>query len=154
MWIHEWPRSDAAVGFVEPIVFARMPATGEAITHIFSIVLTPVSVKKAMKRIEDDKKVWRGNEKLRAKRGADGSAADAADWEALERQEEEIVAGHGEFRYGAYLTVTAPDEAKLDQAIAGMRNALARAGMEPQILYCQQAEALMVNALPIGLGMK
>lgn len=154
MWIHEWPRSDAAVGFVEPIVFARMPSTGEAITHIFSIVLTPVSVKKAMKRIEDDKKVWRGNEKLRAKRGADGSAADAADWEALERQEAEIVAGHGEFRYGAYLTVTAPDEAKLDQAIAGMRNALARAGMEPQILYCQQAEALMVNALPIGLGMK
>lgn len=154
MWIHEWPRSDTAVGFVEPIVYARMPSTGEAITHILSIVLTPVSVKKAMKRIEDDKKVWRGNESLRAKRGMDGSAADAADWDALERQEEEIVAGHGEFRYGAYLTVTAPDEERLDQAIAGMRNALARAGMEPQILYCQQAEALMVNALPIGVGMK
>lgn len=154
MWIHEWPRSDAAVGFVEPIVFARTPGTGEPITHIFSIVLTPVSVKKAMKRIEDDKKVWRGNEVLRAKRGRDGSAADAADWEALERQEEEIVAGHGEFRYGAYLTISAPNEAALDEASAGMRNALARAGMEPQILYCQQAEALMVNALPIGLGMK
>jgi len=154
MWIHEWPRSNTAVGFVEPIVFARMPATGEAITHILSIVLTPVSVKKAMRRIEDDKKVWRGNERLRAKRGVDGSAADAADWEALELQEEEIVAGHGEFRYGAYLTVSASDEEKLDQAVAGMRNALARAGMEPQILYCQQAEALMVNVLPIGLGMK
>ena len=153
MWIHEWPRSDTVVCFVEPIVFARMPSTGEAISHILSIVLTPVSVKKAMRRIEDDKKVWRGNERLRAKRGVDGSAADAADWDALERQEEEIVAGHGEFRYGAYLTVTAPDEEKLDQAIAGMRNTLARAGMEPQILYCQQAEALMVNALPIGLGM-
>ncbi|MGN6221661.1 MAG: SCO6880 family protein [Microbacterium sp.] len=153
MWIHEWPRSETAVGFVEPLVFARTPSTGEAITHIFSIVLTPVSVKKALHRIEDDKKIWRGNEKLRAKRGVDGSAADAADWEGLERQEEEIVAGHGEFRYGAYLTVSAHDEEKLDQAIAGMRNALARAGMEPQILYCQQAEALMVNALPIGLGM-
>ncbi|MGC5224917.1 SCO6880 family protein [Micromonospora sp. DT81.3] len=154
MWIHEWPRSDAAIGFVEPVVFARMPSTGEAITHILSVVLSPVSVKKAMRRIEDDKKIWRGNEKLRAKRGVDGSAADAADWDALERQEEEIVAGHGEFRYGAYLTVTAPDEERLDQSVAGMRNALARAGMEPQILYCQQAEALMVNALPIGVGMK
>jgi hypothetical protein len=29
-----------------------------------------------------------------------------------------------------------------------------RAGMEAQVLYCQQAEALMVNALPIGMGMK
>jgi hypothetical protein len=113
-----------------------------------------VPVSKALKRIRDEKKVWRGNEKLRAKRGADGSAADAADWDALEKQEQEIVAGHGEFRYGAYITVTAPDEERLDQAIAGMRNALSRAGMEAQILYCQQAEALMVNALPVGLGMK
>lgn len=154
MWIHEWPRSDAAVGFVAPIVFARQPRTGEAVTHILSLVLTPVPVSKALKRIRDEKKVWRGNEGMRAKRGADGSAADAADWEALEKQEEEIVAGHGEFRYGAYLTISARDEERLDQATAGMRNALARAGMEAQILYCQQAEALMVNALPVGLGMK
>lgn len=154
MWIHEWPRSDAPVGFVSPVVFARMPSTGEAVTHIFTIVLTPVSVRAARKRIEQDKKVWRGNEKLRAKRGADGSAADLADWDALVKQEEELVAGHGEFRYGAYLTVTARDEESLNQSIAGMRNALARAGMEAQILYCQQAEALMVNALPLGVGMK
>jgi hypothetical protein len=98
--------------------------------------------------------VWRGNETLRAKRGADGSAADAADWRALEQREQEITRGHGEFHYGAYLTVTARNEEQLDQAIAGMRNALSRAGMEAQILYCQQAEALMVNALPVGLGMK
>ena len=50
--------------------------------------------------------------------------------------------------------MTAPDEEQLDQALAGMRNALAQAEMEAQILYCQQAEALMVNAIPIGLGMR
>jgi hypothetical protein len=154
MWVHEWPRSDTSVGFVEPVVFARMPSSGEPITHIFSIVLTPVSDKKALKRIADDKKVWKGNEELRRKRGVAGSAADEADWLALEDQERQIAAGHGEFRFGAYLTITAPDEDRLDQAVAGMRNALARAQMEAQILYCQQAEALMVNALPIGLGMK
>lgn len=154
MWIHEWPRSDAAVGFISPLVFARHPVTGEAVTHILSIVLTPVPVNKALKRIREEKKVWRGNEKLRAKRGADGSAADEADWLALEKQEDELVAGHGEFRYGAYLTVTAADEDALEQSIAGARNALSRAGMEAQILYCQQAEALLVNALPLGLGMK
>lgn len=154
MWIHEWPRSDAPVGFVAPLVFARHPGTGTAVTHIFSLILTPVPVGKALKRIREEKKVWRGNQKLRAKRGADGSAADAADWDALEKQEQEIVEGHGEFRYGGYLTVSAADEEHLDQAIAGARNALSRAGMEAQILYCQQAEALMVNALPIGQGMK
>lgn len=154
MWIHEWPRSDAYVGFISPVVFARHPHTGEAVTHILSLVLTPVPLKRALKRVRDEKKVWRGNEKLRAKRGVDGSAADEADWTALEKEEQELVAGHGEFRYGGYLTVSAPDEEQLDQAVAGMRNALAQAEMEAQILYCQQAEALMVNALPLGLGMK
>ncbi|WP_433585832.1 SCO6880 family protein [Microbacterium hydrocarbonoxydans] len=154
LWIHEWPRTDAYVGFVSPIVFARHPHTGEAVTHIFSIVLTPVPLKRALKRVRDDKKIWRGNERMRARRGADGSAADKADWDALEKEEEELVAGNGEFRYGAYLTVSARDEAQLDQAVAGMRNALVQAEMEAQILYCQQAEALMVNALPLGLGMR
>lgn len=154
LWIHEWPRGDAPVGFVSPVVFARHPHTGDAITHILSLVLTPVPVNKALKRIRDEKKVWRGNEKLRAKRGADGSAADAADWDALEKQEQEIVSGQGEFRYGGYLTVSAPDEERLDHALAGIRNALSRAGMEAQVLYCQQAEALMTNAIPTGRGMK
>ncbi|GAA4345436.1 hypothetical protein GCM10023087_07450 [Microbacterium rhizosphaerae] len=154
LWIHEWPRSDAAVGFVSPIVFARHPVSGEAVTHILSIVLAPVPVSKALKRIRDEKRVWRGNERLRAKRGADGSAADEADWLALEKQEEEIVAGHGEFQYGGYLTITARDEETLDEAVAGMRNSLSRAGMEAQILYCQQAEALLLNALPLGMGLK
>ncbi len=154
MWIHEWPLSDAPVGFISPLVFARHPGNGESVTHILSIVLTPVPVHQALKRIRTEKKVWRGNERLRAKRRVDGSAADAADWEALQKQEEEIVEGHGEFRYGAYLTVTAAGHEELDRALAGTRNALSRAGMEAQTLYCQQAEALLVNALPLGTGMK
>jgi HPt (histidine-containing phosphotransfer) domain-containing protein len=72
----------------------------------------------------------------------------------LEQREQELVAGHGEFSYGAYLTVSADDEQSLEQAIAGARNALSVVGMEAQVLYCQQAEALLINALPLGLGMK
>jgi hypothetical protein len=154
MWIHEWPRSDAPVGFLAPLVFARHPVTNEAVTHILSIIATPVPVGRALKNIRDEKKVWRGNERLRAKRSTHGSIVDESDWLALEQREQELVAGHGEFSYGAYLTVSADTEQQLEQAIAGTRNALSVVGMEAQILYCQQAEALLVNALPLGLGMK
>jgi hypothetical protein len=154
LWIHEWPRSDAPVGFLAPLVFARHPVTNEAVTHILSVVAAPVPVGRALRQIRDEKKVWRGNERLRAKRGTQGSIVDESDWLALEQREQELVAGHGEFSYGAYLTVSAADEQTLEQAIAGARNALSVVGMEAQILYCQQAEALMVNALPLGLGMK
>jgi len=154
MWIHEWPRSDAPVGFLAPLVFARHPVTNEAVTHILSIVAAPVPVGRALRQIREEKKVWRGNERLRARRGTQGSIVDESDWLALEQREQELVAGHGEFSYGAYLTVSAADEETLDQAIAGARNALSVVGMEAQILYCQQAEALLINALPLGLGMK
>ena len=153
LWIHEWPRQDAPVGFLTPLVFARHPVTNEAVTHILSIIAAPVPVGRALRQIREDKKVWRGNERLRAKRGTHGSIVDEADWLALEQREQELVAGHGEFSYGAYLTVTAGSEPELEQAIAGARNALSVVGMEGQILYCQQAEALLVNALPLGLGM-
>lgn len=154
MWIHEWPRSMAQVGFIEPIVFARDPATDDAISHIFTLVLTPVSVKAALKRIRTEKKVWRGNQRLKAKRNDSDSAEDRADWQALEDQEESIVQGHGEYRYGGYLTVSAPTEERLASGIAGIRNAMSRVGMEGQILYCQQAEALLINAMPLGTGLK
>lgn len=154
MWIHEWPRMDSRVGFVEPVVFARDPVTGEAVTHIFSIVLTPVPVSKALKGIANEKKIWEGNAKLRARRGEDETAADNADWQALIDRENEIQAGQGQFSYGGYLTITARDEETLERAIAGARNAMSQVGMEGQILYCQQAEALLTNVLPLGLGMK
>lgn len=154
MWIHEWPRSMAQVGFIEPVVFARDPSTDEAVTHIFTLVLTPVSVKNALKRIRTEKKVWRGNQRVKARRNENDSAEDRADWQALEDQEESIVQGHGEYRYGGYLTVSAPTEERLASAIAGIRNSMSRVGMEAQILYCQQAEALLLNAMPLGMGLK
>tara|TARA_R100000365_G_C2748652_1_gene80995 strand:- start:1906 stop:3399 length:1494 start_codon:yes stop_codon:yes gene_type:complete len=154
LWIHEWPRTDAPVGFLEPVVFARHPVSNDAVAHVFTVVLTPVPVHKALKRIRDEKRIWNGNQRMRARRGQDGSISDEADWLALEQQEEEIVSGHGEYRYGGYLTVTARDERTLEQAVAGARNALLQQGMEAQVLYCQQAEALLVSALPLGWGMK
>ena len=154
LWIHEWPRAAAPVGFVNDLVFARHPVDGTAISHIFTAVLTPNPVAAALKRIRQEKKSWRANEKMRARRGDGGNAVDDADLRALEEQEIGLVQGHGEYSYGGYLTITAATETDLEQAVAGARNALSRAGMEAQILYAQQGQALLVNALPIGLGLK
>ena len=155
MWIHEWPRSDAPVGFVSPIVFARHAEhRGGDHAHPLHRAHPGVGVEGDEADRGREEGVARQREAPReARRGRVGRGRGG-----LGRAR---AAGAGDRRTGTassgtarYLTVTAPDEERLDQAIAGMRNALSRAGMEAQILYCQQAEALMVNALPIGLGMK
>ena len=152
-WIHEWPRLETFPGFTKHVVFATL-ADGAPIRHIFNIVESPVTIRDALKRIADAKKTWRYNAIIRAKRGLDESAADRAEWKALEEQEEQLVAGRGEYRYSAYLTITETSLDRLERASSAMRNALSRAGLEPQLLYAQQAEALLLNAFPTGKGMK
>lgn len=152
-WIHEWPRSDVSAGFVEPIIYARHPTTHQAIGHIFTIVLTPVPVQEAVKEIQKEKNSWDGNQRTKAKHGRHRTAADDDDYLVLQQREESLLRGDGMFKFGAYITVSATSKSDLNEAWAGMRNALAMSGMEPQVLHCQQAEALLVNAVPIGQGM-
>jgi len=154
MWIHEWPRTDTAPGFMQPVVFAQRADMAEAVSHIFSLVCEPVKTRAALREIERQKKTWMTNASLRLKRGQQVSELDNFEFEAIREREQEVVSGHGEFRFSGYLTVSAPDEATLSGAVAGIRNGLAQASLEPQVLFFQQAEALMMNALPTGGGMK
>jgi len=154
MWIHEWPRTDVVPGFVHPVVFAQRPHDGQAVSHMFTIVCSPVKVQKALQAIEREKNTWQTNMTAKQTRGRSMTAADEADWQALVEQERSIVLGHGKFMFSGYVTVSAEDEESLSMATSAMRNGMARAGLEPQILYFQQAEALFANALPAGGGMK
>jgi len=154
MWIHEWPRTDTAPGFMQPVVFAQRADMAEAVSHIFSLVCEPVKTRAALREIERQKKTWMTNASLRLKRGQQVSELDNFEFEAIREREQEVVSGHGEFRFAGYLTVSAADEAALSGAVAGIRNGLAQASLEPQVLFFQQAEALMMNALPTGGGMK
>jgi len=154
MWIHEWPRTDTAPGFMQPVVFAQRADMAQAVSHIFSIVCEPVKTRAALREIERQKKTWMTNASLRQKRGQLVSELDHFEFQAIREREQEVVAGHGEFRFAGYLTVSATDEQALNGAVAGIRNGLAQAALEPQVLYFQQAEALMMNALPTGGGLK
>lgn len=152
-WIHEWPRLETLPGFSSFVVFATLPDK-TPIRHVLNIVEAPVKLRDALKRIEDEKKTWRTNQTIRAKTGKPDSASDRAEWTALEEQEEELIAGRGEYRYSGYLTVTGTSLGDLERAASAMSSALARAGLEPQVLYDMQGEALLMNAFPTGRGVK
>ena len=88
-------------------------------------------------------------------RGESISASDQADWNALEdAPANDIVAGKASSPTAGTSPSLAVMKKNLERGIAGARNAMSQVGMEGQILYCQQAEALMTNVLPLGLGMK
>lgn len=152
-WIHQWPRMETYPGFLEHVFFAELP-NGEPVRHTFNLVSRPVGVDKALKRIDDEKKAWRANEKLRMKTGREVSEADKADWQNLLAQEQALVAGHGEVQFSAFLTVTGRTPQELEASCSAMRAAMSRSQLEAQVLYTQQAEAVLMSAYPTGLGMR
>lgn len=152
-WIKEWPRYETFPGFLSRLVFAKMQS-GRPVRHTFALIGSPVQVGEAMRRLDDEKRTWSSNADLRAKTGRPTSQADIADWEAIQQHEADLVAGQGELRFSAYLTVTALDRGDLDKESASMLNACSATGLEPRIIPWQQAEALMQVAYPSGLGMK
>lgn len=152
-WIQEWPRYDTFPGFMSRLVFAQQQS-GKPVRHTFALVATPVPVAEAMKKIDEQKRTWITNANLRAKSGKPQSAADDADWAGIVQHEADLVAGQGELKFTAYLTVTATGENDLEVEAASMLNACAATGLEPRVMPWQQAEALMNVAYPCGLGMK
>lgn len=152
-WIKEWPRYETFPGFLSRLVFAKMQS-GRPVRHTFALIGSPVQVGEAMRRLDDEKRGWTTNAELRAKTGRPTSQADIADWDAIQQHEADLVAGQGELRFSAYLTVTALSREDLDREAASMLNACSATGLEPRILPWQQAEALMQVAYPSGLGMK
>ncbi len=152
-WIQEWPRYETFPGFMSRLVFAKQQS-GKPVRQTFMLVGQPVQIGDAMKKIEEQKRTWITNAGIRAKSGKPTTAADEADWRALEQQEADLVAGQGELRFSAYLTVTATSADVLEQEAASIRNACSATGLEPRSMPWQQAEALMNVAYPCGLGMR
>lgn len=152
-WIQEWPRYDTAPGFVSRLVFARQHS-GAPVRHTFALVASPTQAGDAMKRLDEEKRTWITNAQIRAKSGRPTSAADAADWAAIEQHEAELVAGQGELRFSAYVVVTATSREALEQEAASMLNAAAATGLEARVIPWQQWEAVATVAFPAGWGMK
>jgi hypothetical protein len=152
-WINQWPRYDTYPGFLSRLVFAK-DHHGLPIRHTFTLVASPVPVGAALKRLEDEKRTWITNDGLRAKAGKPRSAADEADWLAIEEHEAQLVAGQGELRFSAYVTTSAPTLDELERSSASIATACSSAGLEPRRIVWQQGEALMNCAYPHGLGMK
>lgn len=151
-WIQEWPRYETFPGFMSRLIFAKQQSK-KPVRQTFMLVGEPVQIGQAMKKIDEQKRTWITNSNMRAKTGKPTTAADDADWLALVQQEADLVAGQGELRFSAYLTVTSMSPDVLEQEAASIRNACSATGLEPRSMPWQQAEALMNVAFPCGMGM-
>jgi hypothetical protein len=146
LWISEWPRIDVAPHFLHPLVFAA------GVRKTLSVVAKPLSTAEALRDIRKQKVEYLTDAEQKANAGRIADLSDAQEFQDVQDRERALIAGHADYQFSGFLTVTAPDLDALTSAVATIERAATQAGCETRILHGQQAQAFTVAALPLGRG--
>ncbi len=149
-WIADWPRLEMPADWLATLLLH--PGGIRTVT----VVHEPVPPTRSRRAIDREVTRLSSDEEERVKRGFRVRAQHRrAESEVLAR-EAELVAGYAELRYAGFLTVTAFDQASLDEQSADWEQVAAQCGVELRALDGQHdlgvAVALPVGRVPTGRG--
>ena len=116
-------------------------------------VMEPIAPSVAIRKVEAARTTDIADEQTRARTGFITTARKRLQQDATLRREEELADGHAEFRFAAYVTVSAPDPDELERSCAEVEHAAQQSRLELVRLYGQQAEGFTFT-LPLARGLR
>jgi hypothetical protein len=131
-WIAEWPRMDVDADFLTPLLLHT------TVSRTVSVVMEPVSPRKAAREVQAARTAELADEALREKAGQIATARRSQEHQALLDRERELVAGHGDYRFTGYLSVTAATPDELESACGEVEQAAHQSLLEVRRLYGEQ----------------
>jgi hypothetical protein len=143
-WVAAWPRTPVRFGWLQPLLDAA-PA-GAARTLAVHYQPTPAGV--ALRRARAARTKVAVDRVNRSRLGLLDSVIESRAGEQAGQRETEIVAGYGEHRIAAVLTVSAPTLAELDSASTAVTAAAAVADIDLRVAYGRQDQA-WAAAMPL-----
>jgi hypothetical protein len=145
-WIAEWPRQKVFPGFLHPLIYV-----GD-FRHTVTEVIRAVPTTEALRDIRSAQEAHETRRRINTRFDRPLTREQRAEEEEVAQREEEIVAGHGDVRPAAYVTVTAGTLEDLARHRQELESAAAGAFVELRLLAGQQWAAFVAGALPFGLG--
>jgi hypothetical protein len=145
-WVAEWPRSDVGNDFLLPFLLES------GFRRSVVVVMAPQAITHAVRDAERARTEKAADFDLRRRHGFAQTERALREQDAVNRRESELAAGHGAFRFGGYVVVTAATRAALELDCARTEQAAARAHLSLRRLYGAQREALLYG-LPLGRGL-
>jgi hypothetical protein len=145
-WVAEWPRADVGNDFLLPFLLES------GFRRSVVVVMAPQMITHAVRDAERARTEKAADLDLRRRHGFAQTARALREQDAVSRRESELAAGHGAFRFGGYVVVTAATRTALELDCARTEQAAARAHLSLRRLYGAQREALLYG-LPLGRGL-
>lgn len=145
-WVAEWPRSEVGSAFLGPVMSTRARRS-------LSVTMEPASPLEAAREVQRSRTDHAADEELRRRSGFVATAQRRGEHEQLQRREAELAEGHAQYRFSAYMTVSASSAEGLQAARAEIEQAAARARLEIRLLHGQQAAAFTWT-MPLCRGLR
>jgi len=115
-------------------------------------VLEPEPTPAALKEVRRERFEHMSDQINRDKRGQITDYATAQELEDVNQRERELVSGHGELRFAAFIAVSAPTKDSLTAAIDEITNAALESYCDVRVLWGEQGTGFQAAALPLGRG--
>ncbi len=147
-WIAEWPRQKVFPGFLHPLIYV-----GD-FRHTVTEVIRAVPTIEALRDIRSAQEAHETRRRINTRFDRPLTREQRAEEEEVAQREEEIVAGHGDVRPAAYVTITASTLEDLARHRQELESAAAGAFVELRLLSGQQWAAFVAGALPFGRGLR
>ncbi|MGM7774749.1 SCO6880 family protein [Arthrobacter sp. KNU-44] len=147
-WIAEWPRQKVFPGFLHPLIYV-----GD-FRHTVTEVIRAVPTTEALRDIRSAQEAHETRRRINTRFDRPLTREQKAEEEEVAQREEEIVAGHGDVRPAAYVTITAAALEDLARHRQELESAAAGAFVELRLLAGQQWAAFVAGALPLGRGLR
>jgi hypothetical protein len=147
-WIAEWPRQKVFPGFLHPLIYV-----GE-FRHTVTEVIRAVPTTEALRDIRSAQEAHETRRRINTRFDRPLTREQKAEEEEVTQREEEIVAGHGDVRPAAYVTITGTTLEDLARHRQELESAAAGAFVELRLVAGQQWAAFVAGALPFGRGLR
>jgi hypothetical protein len=146
-WVHEWPR-----GQVYCTSLASLLAEGSH-RRSFCMIIEPLGPRQAEREVMRERTARHVAIRMRQRTGQIVPEHEQAAAVKARAQDAERAAGHGLVRFTAYVTVTAADADRIEDACAALEADAAAARIEVRRMWFAQDAGFAVGALPLGLGL-
>jgi hypothetical protein len=147
-WIAEWPSVPVEAAWIYPLI-----ALG-GVRRTVSLTAQPIPPSRSMRELRGQRVAKRADDAQRRRLGQVETAQDDEEYAALDRRERELVRGHTEYRYTGWITVTASDRDRLEEACATVEQAAVRSALEVRRVYGEVDHAFLRGALPLNEGVR
>lgn len=147
-WVAEWPRQKVYPGFLHPLVYV-----GD-FRHTVTQVIRAVPTLEALRDVRSAQEAHETRRRINARFDRPTTREQRAEEEEVSQREEEIVAGHGDVRPTAFVTITAASLEDLARHRHELESAAAGAFVELRLLAGQQWAAFIAGGLPLGRGLR